>query len=359
MSSARKKVSKKTSRSAEKTVRAKTYTGKSSGGRGASYRSSGKSVSGAGAVNVNAAARQARIANANPEEYKKLIDSRSKKGKRHSSSKPQNRNTQYRVRDEELRNKQRRRHEKRRRRKRISLILFLTVLTVTALLISSFIFLKVNKIEVAGNSRYTATEIVKISGIKSGDSLFGFGASGATRDITEKLPYILSVKYKHKLSGTLVIEVNETNAAFAFLKDNKAKSKRYVLTSQDGKILEISSKIPKGAVNVSGAEFKDGSVGERIIFENEKLMDNLSSIFICAKKNNLKNITQITIVGSSYSAVYDGRYRIVLGALSDLDYKFALTYQTIKSLEKENSSQSGKIDVSDAKNSKSAFFTEE
>jgi cell division septal protein FtsQ len=81
---------------------------------------------------------------------------------------------------------------RRRRRKRRSALLrplvYLIMIAVMAAGIS--VFFKISHIEVKGNTRYTAEEIISASSLQQGDSLFFVNSFRITNQIFSALPYV-------------------------------------------------------------------------------------------------------------------------------------------------------------------------
>ena len=106
---------------------------------------------------------------------------------------------------------------RRRRRKRKGSFSFLYKLLMFfvicgAIVAAMAVFFKVDTIEVTGNSRYTPEEIADSGNIHVGDNMFLINKFKAAEAITQKLPYISSVRISRKLPDTLCIRVEENGA---------------------------------------------------------------------------------------------------------------------------------------------------
>ena len=86
--------------------------------------------------------------------------------------------------------RQRRHSRPKRRRGRFGgLYKVLSILLVAAAIITAcVVFFRVNTIEVAGNVRYTAEEIIEASGVKMGDNLIAMSGSRVSAAIRTQLP---------------------------------------------------------------------------------------------------------------------------------------------------------------------------
>lgn len=131
--------------------------------------------------------------------------------------------------------RQRRHNRPSRRRGRFSgLYKVLSVLLVAAAIIAAcIVFFRVNSIEVEGNVRYTAQEIIDASGIQTGDNLIALPSSRVSASIRAQLPYVEGVAIQRAYPDGLVIRVTERVASASV---NSAEG-RWLISSQ-GKLLE-------------------------------------------------------------------------------------------------------------------------
>ena len=139
--------------------------------------------------------------------------------------------------------RQRRHSRPRRRRGRFSgLYKVLSVLLVAAALVAAcIVFFRVNAIQVEGNVRYTAEEIIEASGIQQGDNLIILPAMRVSALIQTKLPYVERVAIRPVYPDGLIIKVTERVAAASV----DSAEGRWLISSQ-GKLLEKDS----GAIQV-------------------------------------------------------------------------------------------------------------
>ena len=73
------------------------------------------------------------------------------------------------------------------------------LLICAALVLGMSVFFRVAKVEVVGNSIYTAEEVVEASGIGTGDNLFFINRFSAASRIFSKLPYVDKAKVTRAL----------------------------------------------------------------------------------------------------------------------------------------------------------------
>lgn len=131
--------------------------------------------------------------------------------------------------------RQRRHARPRRRRGRFrGLYKVLSVLLVAlAVVVACVVFFRVNSVEVSGNVRYTAEEIIEASGIKTGENLVGLSRSRVSAAICTKLPYVENVTIKKVLPDGVSLKVSERVAAASV----ESAEGRWLISAQ-GKLLE-------------------------------------------------------------------------------------------------------------------------
>lgn len=110
----------------------------------------------------------------------------------------------------------------------------LSVLLISAaVIVACVVFFRVNTIEVTGNVRYTAEEIIEASGIKTGDNLIALAGSRVSASIRTQLPYVEGVALQRVYPDGLVIRVTERVAAASV----DSAEGRWLISAQ-GKLLE-------------------------------------------------------------------------------------------------------------------------
>lgn len=279
-----------------------------------------------------------------------------------------------RSRDEIRREQQLRALKKRRRKKAIlSLVLFLLILCVGAVLMFT-VFFHISDFEVKGNSRYTAQEIIEASGIAKGENLFLCKTEQAAGQMAEKLPYVESVTIKRKLPDKLVVTVQEAQLRLAVQQGNS-----YLIMTGSGKVLEIgATKLPEGAALLKGVEVKSASPGKQVSFppkvqestqaaqetvsaqqqesgqSREKTV--LDHLLQAAQEAGLSEITLIDLSDlEDIRVTYQGRMELLLGDDGQLAQKMKLGLEVIAREEESNPDKKGSINLTIPKK---AFFSE-
>ena len=104
---------------------------------------------------------------------------------------------------------------------------------LAALIGGCIVFFRVQTIEVAGEKRYTAEDIISVSGIQQGDYLALLDKNYIVRKIRSDLPYVESVAIKRTLPDSVLVEVTESSVAAAV-----EVSGSWWLINSSGKLLE-------------------------------------------------------------------------------------------------------------------------
>ena len=131
--------------------------------------------------------------------------------------------------------RQRRHSRPKKRRGRFrGLYKVLSILIVAAAVVMAcVVFFRVNSIEVTGNVRYTAVEIIEASGIQMGDNLIALPRSRISAAIRAQLPYVENVALGKSLPDGVILKVTERVAAASV----DSAEGRWLISAQ-GKLLE-------------------------------------------------------------------------------------------------------------------------
>lgn len=81
-----------------------------------------------------------------------------------------------------------------------------------ALTLGATVFFQLERVEVEGNSRYTAQEIEAASGLRPGDNLFRLNKNQINAEIRQALPYIENLSIVRRWPSTILIVVKEWEA---------------------------------------------------------------------------------------------------------------------------------------------------
>lgn len=248
-----------------------------------------------------------------------------------------------------------RRAENRRRRKHRALLFFylftfITVLTA-AVALSLTVLFKIDSIEVQGASRYSAEEIIRISGIRKGDNLFLTKTREAGQKIQSSLPYIGAAKVSRNLPAKIRIVVSEDAVSGAV-----EYNKKYAVVSASGKVLELAGSVPKGCPAIKGLKLSGAEVGKNIVYQDASQQTVFRNLTAAIASSKLGKITAIDLSNSyKIQIVYDGRITMNLGLSSDFDYKLRFA-KSILDAGKIKDTERGTLNLSVAVEENNAFF---
>ena len=207
-------------------------------------------------------------------------------------------------------------------KKRISpaLIIAAAVLAAT-LLILRFAVFSVRNIQVTVNSAIPASEIIRISGIRTGDSILTMDEKAVGQRIASD--YRLQFRYMiRELPQTVVLCVREreeccwlTYCGITYVMDKN----RMVMRER-----EDPSYRPEGLVEVKGLEVRSNTmVGQEINLGNEKQQEILSSLFLHMKVLGCTAEIKEADMSNTESILLETRdgYTVSLGNMDDLHAK--------------------------------------
>ncbi len=228
-----------------------------------------------------------------------------------------------------------RRKNKRYRRGRLTVLLRLLSFAVicSAIVAALILFFKVESVEITGNERYTDEQIFAVTDIEYGENLFLLNKYAIADEITTRLPYIQSVRFRRSLPNGIIIEVEEGKAVAAVEQVEDAW-----LIAQDGKLLErISLGRSDDYLRILGCELllpTEGTylaVGEESNLSAARLEELLDTL---AKKNMLPYTEIIDCSDEGTLRLsYGGRFDVELLYDADFDKKFYALQLVIETLE--------------------------
>ena len=212
--------------------------------------------------------------------------------------------------DERIVHRTNMRRRKNKRKKLIIRAVLGGTFLVAGLVVALLLFFNINKISVTGDGVYSSEEIIRVSEIEIGDNLIFLSKNRINKLITEKLPYVGSVKLKRRLPAHLEIQVTKTDAVFGIAQDGF-----YTLLDRDGKVLETNVEyIGTDKTLLNAGKVVSAVVGEIIVLENEKSFPRIEEVYETCEKVGLQDITEINITElHNIKVVYQGRITLELG----------------------------------------------
>ena len=212
--------------------------------------------------------------------------------------------------DERIVHRTNMRRRKNKRKKLIIRAVLGGTFLVAGLVVALLLFFNINKISVTGDGVYSSEEIIRVSEIEIGDNLIFLSKNRINKLVTEKLPYVGSVKLKRRLPAHLEIQVTKTDAVFGIAQDGF-----YTLLDRDGKVLETNVEyIGTDKTLLNAGKVVSAVVGEKIVLENEKSFPRIEEVYETCEKVGLQGITEINITElHNIKVVYQGRITLELG----------------------------------------------
>lgn len=229
----------------------------------------------------------------------------------------------------------RRRSNRRSNRGRFAFLYRLLTFVVIcgAIVAAMALFFKVETIEVEGNERYTAEEVVAASGIGVGDNLFLMDKYEVAARIHGNLNYVETVQIKRDLPSTLHITVTECSAMVAIEQEEVAW-----LISGTGKIVDtVTIDGGKSYAQVTGLTLLQPQIGKSIQADgdNDRACQTLLGLLErLHSKDMLADVQAIHLEDASHVTLrYLDRFNVVIPWDADMDYKLNYLLAVVEKLE--------------------------
>lgn len=219
----------------------------------------------------------------------------------------------------------------------------LIIVVLTLLGISSF--LRIMAIEVQGATRYSAEDVVSVSGISHGDNLLFLNMEAAERRIVTAMPFVSEAIISRIMPDTIKIEIVESiPAAFIELRGE------FFIINSTGRVLERTETSPAGLVEIRGITPVEATPGAQLrveggaetnaqhmryvlaTFEREGILDEVSHL-------DVTNFAQINFG-------FQGRFNVLVGNRDNLRQKLANLQNAIAGINEEfGEDATGQINV--------------
>ena len=236
------------------------------------------------------------------------------------------------------------------KRAKIAGILCLFAVALLLLLMSPLF--KIKTINVSGNVKIDAEEIISLSGIREGDNIFAVSDEKVLKNI-RKLKKIESVKIVRSLPSTVTLRVDE-NIECAYIKEKGT----YTAIDETGKVIVTASPLNTDAPVIEGIRLFESELGQymKIDSDNAKelsslisriltelklgsMLDDVKIIDISDLKNIRMTLTTDTLVNMGIDGDEDG---------DNIEYKIAFLKAIIPEL--PESQNGGVIELADTDN---------
>ena len=221
------------------------------------------------------------------------------------------------------------------------------IVICAALAFGMSVFFRVSNIEVSGEKRYSESEIVAASGLKSGENLMLVDRAAVGERISQKLLYIGGGTVSRRLPDTVVITVDESSTFAAVETDSgtwivdrncRVIDKRSAQKQADS-VIEVSGL--KGVKPKKGAELVVAEKDEGKLAYLKDLLTAISEAGISA------DVSTLSVENTANPEMqYLDRFRVRFGKDENLDSKLAMLAKVITNLEETDK---GTIDLSQNK----------
>ncbi|MCH5191473.1 MAG: FtsQ-type POTRA domain-containing protein [Oscillospiraceae bacterium] len=246
--------------------------------------------------------------------------------------------------NERIINRARMRKRKNRRKKIIIYSVLAAVFLAVGITVALTMFFNISEITVTGDAVYSSDVVINASGTGLGDNLIFLSKTKTNELITEKLPYVGSVKVKRHLPTRLELIITKTDAVYAMVENGY-----YTLLDKDGKVLENELEyIGENIIILNIGEVTAAEPGHTVELANGQTLEKLKSI---REVSNSCGLTGITFIDLSdiynIKLIYQGRITLELGETdnNNLIKKLDLGRAAIDTQNEENELYRGTINL--------------
>lgn len=192
-------------------------------------------------------------------------------------------------------------HKKRRKKRyTLKLIIFLA-LCVIAFAVAHISYFDLKGIAVMGNETISDEEIIKLSKIEVGKSVFDAHPFFAENRIEDNL-YVEKADVKRNLPDGVVITITEKTGLVQF-----PMGKKYVVMDQEKKVVEIA-KEKRPVTYVDNIKVLNAKKGKKIKVKEEGRLDNTLEFMKLVEKGDLY-FSSLTMTKSKVEGVFYGGLR--------------------------------------------------
>ena len=216
--------------------------------------------------------------------------------------------------------RQRRHRPYRSRRSRFGPLskLLSVIAVIAAVVVACVVFFRVNHIEVEGNQRYSAQEIIDASGIQLGDNLVALPRGRIASNILSRLPYVEGVVPRRALPDGVVLVVTERTAAASV----DTGEGRWLISAQ-GKLLEPETGAGEQVTAITGLTALAPMPGAsmQVSGEEQAALGYVLELMAAIQENgSMGDYASIDCTHAAYIGAERGIYHIRFPRGGDYDY---------------------------------------
>ncbi len=233
-------------------------------------------------------------------------DEPEKKPEDNADNKPKNNKVATRVSTHK-----RRKHKKKRYLLRL---LILAIACGIAVGIMHLPYFNVQKIVVNGNQEITDEEVIKLSGVKTGQSIFDVHPLWVNHKVKTKNLYVEKVTVDRKFPKKVTLTIKEKRAMAQIQKGNK-----YVVMDIDGTVIEVA-KEEKRATLIENVHVKTATRKDPVEVKETVVLEKALDLIVTADENDMY-FKKIVIDGKNVEAyIFDslvckGKYKNLVSCL--------------------------------------------
>lgn len=240
----------------------------------------------------------------------------------------------------------RRKRRGRRRRGRFGFLYkFLsTLLILAAMVMGCIVFFRVNTVVVAGDTRYSESEILDAAGVEMGENLFGLNKFEIVGRMRDKLPYVDTIAITRKPPDTLVITVTPCTPIAALESGGK-----WWLLDVNCKILEQGdASLAQGRAVLTGLTPLAPAVGTRLEVEEAQrlkfqgLSDLLSALVQRGMADRVTEFIDLT-AENEVRFGYNGLLTVEMPLFDDFQSQTWRLQRALEELESKNGTVTGTL----------------
>ncbi len=197
------------------------------------------------------------------------------------------------------------------------------IAVIVFVVLAKTVLFNLGNIEVRGNVRYSAEEIISASGLKTGVSLLDISEDKAEQGIVGSLSYVDSAKVSKSFPTKMIIDVVEAERWYQVRVQNKS-----YLVSRLGKIVEqgVDNKLPV----IIGFEAVEPEVGGYLKSGVESKESIPEAVLSAAETAGVKNITSVDVTDRfAITVLVDNRITLELGNINELESKMYIARELI------------------------------
>lgn len=222
-----------------------------------------------------------------------------------------------------------------------------SIILAAGVIFSLAVIFKVKEVVLAspeGATIYQDAEITQLLTQPIGENLFGFDAKENEDAIAAALPYLETVSVTRKLPDTVMITVTPATE-YATIETEQG----WVVLSRGMKVLRVAGELPPDMLVIQGTYGQAPVPGQPLTLAEPEKLEALKNVLQKIEQQGLVPVTQINVSNMrEISFLYEGRIRVLLGTVNDLDYKLEWAWRLITPQTEESllATDSGTLDVS-------------